>query len=124
MDEQIPTPPAPPEMPEFTPPEAPKIVPPADESTGRILAALGYFIWPIALVGLLVEPYKSDAFVRFHAVQALALGVVLWLLIMIPVLGWLVGLAGYVYLIYLAIKAWSGAKIEVPLLYDLVKSYI
>jgi uncharacterized membrane protein len=128
MDEQIPTPPAPSEMPEFTPPEAPKVVPPSDDSSGKVLAALGYLLWVIALVALLIEPYKSDAFVRFHAVQGLALGVVIWVLTAVGMpllgLGGLIGLAGFVYQIYLAVKTWNGEKIEVPLLYDLVKSYI
>jgi uncharacterized membrane protein len=125
MDEQIPTTPAPPE---YLPPEAPKVVPPSDDSAGKILAALGYLFWVIALVALLIEPYKSDAFVRFHAVQGLALGVIIWVLTAVGMpllgLGGLIGLAGFVYQIYLAMKTWNGEKIEVPLLYDLVKSYI
>lgn len=125
MDEQIPTPPPPPEFPS---PEAPKVTPPSDDSAGKILAALGYLFWVIALVALLIEPYKSDAFVRFHAVQGLALGVVIWVLTAVGMpllgLGGLIGLAGFVYQIYLAVKTWNGEKIEVPLLYDLVKSYI
>jgi len=125
MDEHIPTPPPPPE---FTPPEAPRVVPPSDDSAGRILAALGYLFWVIALVALLIEPYKSDSFVRFHAVQGLALGVAIWVLTAVGMpllgLGALIGFAGFVYQIYLAVKAWNGERIEVPLLYDLIKSYL
>jgi|SRR5665648_380392 len=120
MDEQMPTPPAPPEM--------PRVQPPSDDSTGKILAALGYIFWAIALVALLVEPYKSDAFVRFHAVQGLALGVAVWTLTAVgmPILGLggLIGLVGFVYQVYLGVKAWNGERIEVPIVYNLVKSYI
>ncbi|MGH9579303.1 MAG: DUF4870 domain-containing protein [Terriglobales bacterium] len=34
---------------------------------------LGYFIWIIAVVWLLIEPYKNDKFIRFHAFQAIGL---------------------------------------------------
>jgi len=128
MDEQIPTPPPPPETSQFTPPEPPKVAPSSDDGAGKVLAALGYLFWVIALVALLVEPYKSDPSVRFHAVQGLALGIVVWVLTAVGMpllgLGGLIGLAGFVYQIYLAVKAWNGEKIEVPLLYDLIKSYI
>lgn len=58
----------------------------------HVAAALGY-IWIIAIVWLLVEPYNKDRFVRFHAFQALGLCVV-WLVgwfvfALIPFLGWI-----------------------------------
>ena len=49
----------------------------------------------------------------------------------VPAIGWMVaallGLAGFVLFIYqivLAIKAWGGEYMEVPVVYDLVKQYI
>ncbi len=39
----------------------------------NIAAVLGYFIWIIAVVWLLIEPYKNDKFIRFHAFQAIGL---------------------------------------------------
>jgi uncharacterized membrane protein len=120
MDEQIPTPPAPPEMPE--------VKPPSDDSTGKILAALGYLFWVVALIALLIDPYKADKFVRFHAVQGLALGIVVWALsaVGMPILGLgaVIGIAGFIYQIYLAVKAWNGEMIKVPVLYNFVKNYI
>ncbi len=50
---------------------------PASGSSGglapNIAAVLGYFIWIIAVVWLLIEPYKNDKFIRFHAFQAIGL---------------------------------------------------
>ena len=58
----------------------------------HVAAALGY-IWIIAIIWLVVEPYNKDRFIRFHAFQALGLCVV-WLvgwfvLALIPFLGWI-----------------------------------
>jgi uncharacterized membrane protein len=39
----------------------------------NIAALLGYLIWILAIVWLVVEPYNKNRFVRFHAFQALGL---------------------------------------------------
>lgn len=131
MDEQVPTPPAPPEMPEFTPPEAPKVVPPSDDGAGKILAGLGYIIGVVALVAILIEPYKNDRFVRHHAIQALGLwvgGIALSIVSAVPIIGWIVGALGGIALFVLAvmgaIKAFQGEYYEVPVVYGIVKQYI
>lgn len=96
--------------------------------TSKILAALGYIFWLVALIAILIDPYKQEKFVRFHAIQALAYGIALWILsaVATPVfgLGALIGLAGFVYAIVLALKAWGGEYVEVPVIYGVVKSYI
>jgi uncharacterized membrane protein len=40
----------------------------------RLMAALSYVFWPVAVFVLLSEPYKSRPFQRYHAVQALTFG--------------------------------------------------
>lgn len=119
--------PAPPEAP--APPPAPPQMPPQpaapDDSTGRVLAALGYVFWVIALIALLIDPYKNVRFVRFHAVQALGLGIAVWAIgAALPIVGWIAAIAGFIYQIYLAVKAWNGEMVEVPVVYNLVKSFI
>ncbi len=37
----------------------------------NIAALLGYLIGILAIVWLVIEPYKNDRFIRFHAFQAL-----------------------------------------------------
>ncbi len=86
-------------------------------SDDKLWAALGYPIFIIALIMLFVEGKKDRPFIRFHAVQALALNIVLWVVIIIlsvtvvlaicdPIL-WLV-------MIWPAILAYQGKYFEVP----------
>ncbi len=86
-------------------------------SDDKLWAALGYPIFIIALIMLFVEGKKDRPFIRFHAVQALALNIVLWVVIIIlsvtvilaicdPIL-WLV-------MLWPAILAYQGKYFEVP----------
>lgn len=88
-------------------------------SDDKLWAALGYPIFIIALIMLFVEGKKDRPFIRFHAVQALALNIVLWVVIIIlsvtvilaicdPIL-WLV-------MLWPAILAYQGKYFEVPVL--------
>ncbi len=114
-------------------PEMPPVAPmggasgPASDNS-KIFAALGYVIWPVALVAMLMDPYKNEVWLKTHAVQALGLNLAIWVLSLVTMpilgLGGLVGLAGFVYTIILAIKAYNGESIEVPVVYGLVKQYI
>lgn len=106
--------------------------------TGKLLAALGYIFGVVALIALLMEPYKNERFVKHHAVQAIGLwlaGVVFsvgaTIVGVIPIIGWiialLIGLASiglFVLAIMGAIKAFQGEMWEMPVLYGIVKSYI
>jgi len=101
---------------------------PAPQSdTNKLLAALGYPFMIIALIMILTDPGKKDPFVKFHAWQALFLGlayllgfVIYW----IPVVGWLLWLAAFVYIIYCAVQAYQEKYFEVPVIYGLAKKYI
>lgn len=122
------TPAAPPPPP---PPAPPAAGGGASGDTGKILAALGYIIGIVALIAILIEPYKDDKFVRHHAIQALGLwvvGVVLGVVSAVPIIGWLVGAIGgivlFVVAVMAAIKAFQGEWYEVPVLYGMVKQYI
>jgi len=88
-------------------------------SDDKLWAALGYPIFIIALIMLFVEGKKDRPFIRFHAVQALALNIVLWVVILVlsitvilaicdPIL-WLV-------MLWPAILAYQGKYFEVPVL--------
>lgn len=99
--------------------------------TGKILAAIGYLVGIVALIAILIEPYKNERYVRHHAVQALAIWVG-WILISvvsaIPIIGWIVAAVGWVALLVFsimgAIKAFQGEMWEMPVVYGIVKSYI
>lgn len=119
-----------------SPPPAPPVAPqgagtegPSD--TGKILAGLGYLTGIVALVAILMEPYKNEAFVRLHAFQAIGLYVVMivaGLLNIIPILGqivWLVAsIAVAVFAIIGAIKAFQGQRYEMPMVYGFIKNYL
>ena len=138
MDE---TPGAPPEQPPAAPPPGqpsatppPTAAPPSPamagdrpgpvNDTSKLLAAFGYLIGIIAIVMLFIEPYKDEKFVKFHAVQAVALFIISIVAWMIPVVGWIVGVVVLVFQIIALIKTFQGEYYEVPLIYNIVKGYI
>jgi uncharacterized membrane protein len=101
-DEFQATPPAPPA------PPAPAPAGDAPSDTGKILAGLGYLTGIVALVAILMEPYKNEKFVRLHAIQALGLyiiSIVLGVLNVIPILGQIIWLVGSIAVLVFAIMA-------------------
>jgi len=115
-----PVPPPPP----YTPPV--EVMPtrpaPATDSS-KLLAALGYVFPIIAFVVLFIDPYKNEKFVRFHAVQAIALwviGLTWW----IPLVGWVLSLLAFVGAVVGLIKAFQGQYWEVPVVYGVVKGFV
>ncbi len=118
-------------------PPAPPVMPPASgggdvpSDTGKILAALGYLVGIVALVAILIEPYKNERFVKHHAIQALAVWVG-WILVsvvsVIPVIGWIISAVGWIALLVFsimgAVKAFQSEMWEMPVIYNIVKQYI
>lgn len=90
---------------------------------GKLAAALSY-LWIVAIVLLVLEPYNRDRFVRFHAFQALFLGIagmiVNFVLGAIPVLGWALlpfwSIAVIALAIIGAVKAYQGLAWEMPVI--------
>ena len=83
-------------------------------SDDKLWALLSYIFPLIAVIVLLLEDKKNRPFIKFHAVNALMLGVIMIVAIITicgPVIVW-------VYAIYLGIKAYGGDWIEVPVLTD------
>ncbi|MBN1192668.1 MAG: DUF4870 domain-containing protein [Coriobacteriia bacterium] len=118
------------------PPPGPAAPPPAaggdaPSDNGKIFAALGYIVGIVALIAILMEPYKNEKFVRHHAIQAIALWVgwiVASVITAIPYVGWVAGPIIYIALLVFAvmgcIKAFNNEMWEMPLVYNLVKQYI
>ena len=103
----------------------------------NIAGAVSYLTFIPAIVFLVLEPYKKNRFVRFHAVQcillwvagillAIALKLASVVLFIIPVLGPLlvllvstvVGLAVFVIWLVLVVKAFQGEMFQLPILGD------
>jgi uncharacterized membrane protein len=98
--------------------------------TSKLLAAAGYIIWIVALIAILIDPYKDEKFVRFHAIQALGWTCILFLMVLsvIPFIGWIISmlawLTWFIGGIIWAVKAYNGEYNEVPVIYGIVKNYI
>jgi uncharacterized membrane protein len=131
------------------PPMPPMAAPPATSGrpgpvsdTSKLLAALGYPIWIVALIAILIDPYKDEKFVKFHGIQALGFAVAvvaLWIvlaivnvilafipyvgLIIAAILSWVLWIGVIVVAIMWAIKAYNGEYAELPFVYGIVKSY-
>lgn len=101
----------------------------------RILAALGYPIWIVALVALLTD-MKQNRFMRTHAVQALGYNIAFWIVIfglsiIIGILGlWqlyflvrLAELAWLVVALVYAYRAYQGQTFDIPIVSQFTAKY-
>ena len=110
--------------------------PPAGDVTDndKLMAALSYPIPLIAIIILIAEDMKARPFQKYHAVQALAVDIVLGIVIFVlgcilgvlsSFIGGLCGAAiGLLWLItlYWAYEAYQGKYFELPWLTDFLKS--
>lgn len=115
--------------------EEPQAVPtapsPASAASGladNVAGALAYITFIPAILFLILDPYKSRPFVRFHALQCLGLyacAIVLGFILIIPILGWIVGIAGdlalFVCWLICIFKAYSGEQWKVPIVGNFVE---
>ena len=112
---------------------------------GNLAALLGYIIWVVALISLLME--KENRFVKFHAIQSLllhasALVVFVAMVIILMILGIVLAMAGlgalapvlsllylvvvvaYIgALIYAAVKAYGGVELELPIIGSMARKW-
>jgi uncharacterized membrane protein len=93
---------------------------PKDVQDNKVMAALSY-IGLLVLIPLLAK--KESKFAQEHAKQGLALiiaWVILWVVGIIPILGWIVGFFGSIILLILnviaLIKALMGQFWEIPVI--------
>ena len=95
-------------------------------SDDKIWAALGYPIWIIALIVLLMEDKKNRPFIKFHAVQSLALNVAI-VVIGVIITAITIGFGGicwgifWLLTIWPAIEAYNGKYLEIPVITDFIK---
>ena len=89
----------------------------------NMAGALAYITIIPAILFLVLADYNRRPFVRFHAFQCIGLAVcafALGLLMIIPILGWIVGIVGdlvlFVCWIMCIVKAYGGEKWKVPVI--------
>lgn len=105
-------------------------------SENRLLAALGYPIWIVALIVLLTD-MKQNRFMRTHAVQALGYTVA-WVVVYVafsiitalPFLGFglallwpFLYLAWFVLALYYAYRAYQGQVFAIPVVSQFTERY-
>lgn len=102
----------------------------------RLLSALCYPLWPVAMIVLFLQSQRSK-FLRFNVVQSLAvnaLGVALYVMYAaaehFPVIGWQSALVlpfampiWFFVDLYLAVKAYGGQSIKVPIAAEIAGKY-
>ena len=96
-------------------------------SDDKIWAALGYPIWPIAVIMLLIEEKKVRPFIKFHAVQSLVFNAAIAILGVI-VTAITLGIGGvcwglfWLVTIWPAIESYNGKYVEIPLITKFIKN--
>jgi uncharacterized membrane protein len=106
------------------------IMPPGGEITSddKLWALLDYVLTPVVpIVIMLMEDKKGRPFLKAHTMQALAAGVVAWVLIAVlgavsfGCLGGIAAIVCWVALIYWGLQAYNGKYVTIPFLTDFVK---
>lgn len=94
-------------------------------SDDKLWALLDYILTPIVpIIILLMEDKKNRPFLRAHTAQALAWGIILYVISAVTsfiFIGLCIGLLGFILNIYWGIKAYQGEYINIPVITDFVK---
>jgi uncharacterized membrane protein len=86
----------------------------------KLWALLSWLFWPIAIIVLLMEEKKDRPFIRYHAIQSLVLAVIG--IVVGTITFGCVAILWFVYIIVLAIKAYQGEWVTIPLVTDFCKN--
>ena len=84
------------------------------ENLVGLLCYAPFIGWIASIIFLITE--KDNKLVRFNAIQALGLGIVFYILVIIPILGWILYILGIVLMIILMIKAYQGKMFKLPII--------
>ena len=110
-------------------PSAPPQAAAASGLSDNAAGALAYVTIIPAILFLVLPEYNKRSFVRFHAFQSIGLAVALFarsIIMIIPILGWIVGLVGdlviLVFWIMCIVKASQGERYKVPVLGNYVEN--
>ncbi len=96
-----------------------------DDKLWGALCWVPFVGWIVSILVLLMEDKRDRPFVKYHAVQSLALNVIAGVIsgiLSVVVIGCFVFLAWNIYLIYLAIQAYQGEWVEIPFITDFCKN--
>jgi uncharacterized membrane protein len=105
-----------------------EVPPPTDiTDNDKLMAAISYPIGILAIIILLVEDMKARPFQKYHAVQALAVNIVLAVILIIASIvtcgfGTLLIPFAFIPLLYWAYKAYQGEYFEIPVITNFVRN--
>src|SRR6201994_990947 len=131
MDEQpipqVPPPPTGPIWQQTPPPPAGSYAQPAqvpaEGLSDTAAGALAYVTIIPAIIFLVMAPYNTKPFIRFHCFQCIGLAICwfcLGLVWIVPILGWIVGALGFLVLlvcwIMSIVKASQGSAFKLPII--------
>ena len=104
-------------------PPPPPAAAPAEGLSDTAAGALAYITIIPAIIFLVMAPYNTKPFVRFHAFQCIGLAIVwfcLGIVMVIPILGWFIGIIGCLALlvcwILSIVKASQGSAFKLPVI--------
>lgn len=97
-----------------------QVLNPEVTSDDKLFAALCYIFFPIvSIIVFLMEDKKARPYIRYHAVQSLAVGVVLYVLAVVTIgCGSILLIA----MLYFAYKAYQGEPFTIPVVTDFIKN--
>jgi uncharacterized membrane protein len=99
----------------------------------RLWAALGYPIGLVAIVMLLLDEKKNRPFIKYHAVQAIAANIAVWVIgfilscllaaatFFIGGLGAFLAMILWLVLLWPAYEAYNGKYLVIPVITDFIK---
>lgn len=100
---------------------------PSAGMTNNVAACLSYLVgWVTGLIFLVIEPYKNDKFVRFHAFQSIFLSIAVfavWIgaVILSTILGFITHGLGFFIMGPLMMLVWLGVVVAVVIC--MIKAY-
>lgn len=97
----------------------------AHKDTGEpLLFLITYVLTWLTGILIFVTAGQKDKRLKFHAIQAVLLGVIMFILAWIPFVGWLIGALLWLYGLYIGYEAgYQGKDILVPVIGEYAKKY-
>ena len=96
-----------------------------EDKTWALLCWIPFIGWIAAVLGLVMEDKKVRPFIKYHAVQALALAIIAGIVstvLSVVIIGVCVPFVWLAYGIYLAVQANKGEWVEIPVITDFCKN--
>ncbi len=123
------------------PEAAPQATPAAGGLPDNVAGALAYVTVIPAIVFLLIDPFKTIRFVRFHSLQSIVFSLTAFVLqfavtivsialsfaglgMIMGLVGWLISMGIFVLWVVLVIKAYQGQEFRLPVISDLAAKWV